>query len=57
MAGVREIVVYLPNGGNHATADIVRGSATVILAMADGKRIAATIDDYVRATSVEVTRH
>ncbi len=43
--------------GVFAGGDIVRGSATVILAMADGKRIAATIDDYVRATSVEVTRH
>lgn len=29
MAGVREIVVYLPNGGHPATADIVRGSAIV----------------------------
>ncbi|MGZ4672271.1 MAG: NADPH-dependent glutamate synthase [Ilumatobacteraceae bacterium] len=43
--------------GVFAGGDIVRGSATVILAMADGKRIAATIDDYVRATSVELTRH
>ena len=41
--------------GVFAGGDIVRGSATVILAMADGKRIAGTIDDYVRATSVEVT--
>ena len=41
--------------GVFAGGDIVRGSATVILAMADGKRIAATIDEYVRATSVEVT--
>ena len=41
--------------GVFAGGDIVRGSATVILAMADGKRIAATIDDYVRATSVELT--
>ncbi len=41
--------------GVFAGGDIVRGSATVILAMADGKRIAGTIDEYVRATSVEVT--
>jgi glutamate synthase (NADPH/NADH) small chain len=40
--------------GVFAGGDIVRGSATVILAMADGKRIAGTIDDYVRATSVSV---
>jgi glutamate synthase (NADPH/NADH) small chain len=40
--------------GVFAGGDIVRGSATVILAMADGKRIAGTIDEYVRATSVEV---
>ena len=29
MAGKREIVVYLPNGGGRATADIARGSAIV----------------------------
>jgi hypothetical protein len=29
MAPAREIVVYLPNGGDPATADIVRGSAIV----------------------------
>jgi len=39
--------------GVFAGGDIVRGSATVILAMGDGKRIAATIDNYLRATSVE----
>ncbi len=38
--------------GVFAGGDIVRGSATVILAMADGKNIAAAIDDYVRGTSV-----
>jgi glutamate synthase (NADPH) small chain len=43
--------------GVFAGGDIVRGSATVILAMADGKRIAGTIDEYVRATSVELTSH
>ena len=41
--------------GVFAGGDIVRGSATVILAMADGKRIAGTIDQYVRATSVSVS--
>jgi glutamate synthase (NADPH/NADH) small chain len=34
--------------GVFAGGDIVRGTATVILAMGDGKRIAATIDDYLR---------
>jgi hypothetical protein len=29
VAGSREIVVYLPNGGGRATADIARGSAIV----------------------------
>ena len=33
--------------GVFAGGDIVRGSATVILAMADGKRIAAAIDDWL----------
>jgi glutamate synthase (NADPH/NADH) small chain len=33
--------------GVFAGGDIVRGSATVILAMGDGKRIAAAIDDYL----------
>jgi glutamate synthase (NADPH/NADH) small chain len=41
--------------GVFAGGDIVRGSATVILAMGDGKRIAATIDDYLHATPVHVT--
>jgi len=36
--------------GVFAGGDIVRGSATVILAMGDGKRIAATIDDYLCGT-------
>ncbi|MFO0837365.1 MAG: NADPH-dependent glutamate synthase [Phycisphaerae bacterium] len=43
-----------PNGmtskpGVFAGGDIVRGSATVILAMGDGKRAAAAIDRYLRA--------
>jgi glutamate synthase (NADPH/NADH) small chain len=41
--------------GVFAGGDIVRGSATVILAMADGKRIAATIDEYIRETPVQLT--
>ena len=41
--------------GVFAGGDIVRGSATVILAMGDGKRIAATIDEYLHATPVTVT--
>ena len=36
--------------GVFAGGDIVRGSATVILAMGDGKRIAGSIDDYLAAT-------
>jgi NADPH-dependent glutamate synthase beta subunit-like oxidoreductase len=32
----------------------VRGAATVILAMGDGKRVAATIDHDLDAVSVEV---
>ena len=43
--------------GVFAGGDIVRGSATVILAMADGKRIAGTIDEYMRGTSVQLTPH
>jgi glutamate synthase (NADPH/NADH) small chain len=44
--------------GVFAGGDIVRGSATVILAMGDGKRIAATIDEYLHATPVTITiRH
>ena len=35
--------------GVFAGGDIVRGSATVILAMGDGKRAAAAIDAYVRS--------
>jgi glutamate synthase (NADPH/NADH) small chain len=38
--------------GVFAGGDIVRGSATVILAMADGKRIAHTIDRYLHEASV-----
>jgi glutamate synthase (NADPH/NADH) small chain len=41
--------------GVFAGGDIVRGSATVILAMGDGKRIAGTIDEYLSATSVAVS--
>ena len=40
--------------GVFAGGDIVRGSATVILAMGDGKRIAGSIDAYLRGTSVAV---
>jgi glutamate synthase (NADPH) small chain len=44
--------------GVFAGGDIVRGSATVILAMGDGKRIAGTIDEYLRGTTVELSaRH
>lgn len=35
--------------GVFAGGDIVRGAATVILAMGDGKRTAARIDEYLRA--------
>ncbi|MBU0637660.1 MAG: FAD-dependent oxidoreductase, partial [Planctomycetes bacterium] len=35
--------------GVYAGGDIVRGSATVILAMGDGKHAAASINDYLRA--------
>ena len=38
--------------GVFAGGDIVRGSATVILAMADGKSVAESIDAYVRGTAV-----
>jgi glutamate synthase (NADPH/NADH) small chain len=41
--------------GVFAGGDIVRGSATVILAMGDGKRIAGTIDDYLHGTTVELS--
>ena len=34
--------------GVYAGGDIVRGGATVILAMGDGKRAAAAIDRYLR---------
>jgi glutamate synthase (NADPH/NADH) small chain len=52
----RGYVIAAENGetnlpGVFAGGDIVRGSATVILAMADGKRIAGAIDDYVRCTN------
>jgi NADPH-dependent glutamate synthase beta subunit-like oxidoreductase len=40
--------------GVFAGGDIVRGSATVILAMGDGKRVASTIDAYLRETPVSV---
>lgn len=35
--------------GEFAGGDIVRGSATVILAMGDGKRVAVAIDRYVKS--------
>ena len=38
--------------GVFAGGDIVRGAATVILAMGDGKRAAASIDQYLRALPV-----
>jgi glutamate synthase (NADPH/NADH) small chain len=41
--------------GVFAGGDIVRGSATVILAMGDGKRIAGAIDDFLYGTSVELS--
>ena len=34
--------------GVFAGGDIVRGAATVILAMGDGKRTAANVDQYLR---------
>jgi glutamate synthase (NADPH/NADH) small chain len=41
--------------GVFAGGDIVRGAATVILAMGDGKRAAAAIDHYLRPAEVEPT--
>ena len=41
--------------GVFAGGDIVRGSATVILAMGDGKRIAGAIDEYLHGTRVTLT--
>jgi glutamate synthase (NADPH/NADH) small chain len=41
--------------GVFAGGDIVRGSATVILAMGDGKRIAGAIDDYLRVPGVDLS--
>lgn len=43
--------------GVFAGGDIVRGSATVILAMGDGKRIAGAIDDYLHASPVHLSPH
>jgi glutamate synthase (NADPH/NADH) small chain len=40
--------------GVFAGGDIVRGSATVILAMGDGKRVADVIDAYLHETPVHV---
>ncbi len=40
--------------GVFAGGDIVRGSATVILAMGDGKRIAGSIDAYLHDVPVIV---
>jgi len=39
--------------GVFAGGDIVRGAATVILAMGDGKRCAAAIDSYLRPVTPE----
>jgi glutamate synthase (NADPH/NADH) small chain len=36
--------------GVFAGGDIVRGAATVILAMGDGKKAAANIDAYLQGT-------
>ena len=41
--------------GVFAGGDIVRGSATVILAMGDGKRIAGMIDAYLHETQVTLS--
>jgi glutamate synthase (NADPH/NADH) small chain len=43
--------------GVFAGGDIVRGSATVILAMGDGKRAAHVIDDYLATTGHEGSSH
>jgi glutamate synthase (NADPH/NADH) small chain len=43
--------------GVFAGGDIVRGSATVILAMGDGKRVAGMIDAYLDATPVTLWHH
>jgi glutamate synthase (NADPH/NADH) small chain len=40
--------------GVFAGGDIVRGSATVILAMGDGKRIAGVIDAFLQGTRIEI---
>jgi len=37
--------------GVYAGGDIVRGGATVILAMGDGKRAACSIDEYLKSKS------
>jgi glutamate synthase (NADPH/NADH) small chain len=37
--------------GVFAGGDIVRGAATVILAMGDGKRAAKAMDDYLRSAA------
>jgi glutamate synthase (NADPH/NADH) small chain len=43
--------------GVFAGGDIVRGSATVILAMGDGKRVARMIDAYLDAAPVALSHH
>jgi glutamate synthase (NADPH/NADH) small chain len=53
LAADKQGMTNLP--GVFAGGDIVRGSATVILAMADGKTIAGAIDEYLRGTSVELS--
>ncbi len=42
--------------GVFAGGDIVRGAATVILAMGDGKRAAKAMDDYLRSTAPAPSR-
>ena len=43
--------------GVFAGGDIVRGAATVILAMGDGKNAAAAIDTYLRSVGVTTDPH
>ena len=43
------------DAGVFAGGDIVRGAATVILAMGDGKKAAANIDAYLRGELVAPT--
>jgi glutamate synthase (NADPH/NADH) small chain len=43
--------------GVFAGGDIVRGAATVILSMGDGKNAAAAIDTYLRSVGVTTDPH